>query len=262
MAGSSPLRVDPAVVEAAGRLRRADAGVEITLVVPQGYGALQGHGAAGPGPLPATSALTGPDGVRGERLASVRVGAKAVRDGAADIWVATGPAGPAAMAAGFSFGLVRGATTPVTAWLVPTDTGPMILAAGSAVDDPVPALLGKVLATALLGLEGPRVAFLGDAGVLVTGGATDVAVTSLPTAVAALQVLAATGRPTAPALQLGLTGLTVFDPVGGATAGVLLDLAVLAVRGGVRAAVGPALGRLVDGRRAAAGLGDGAQSSM
>ena len=261
VAGSVPLRADPAAIGAAHALLTDDDALEIAIVGPSDATVERPHPSDAPHPrtLNAAEALTGEaaDRVRATRLSSVRVAAKDVRDGRSDVFVATGPPGPALAAAQFSFGLVQGATAPVLAWLLDTDAAPLVMIGGDS--GPATALLGEIASRTLLGVGAPRVGRLswpsGDsAASLVTGSADhDVLITAPATAVALLQVLAATGRPAPPTLVLGLTALAVID-VAGTPPPDLLVLAVRAVRAHVQPAAVETLGEFVRQRREAAGL--------
>jgi glycerol-3-phosphate acyltransferase PlsX len=107
-------------------------------------------------------------GVRAKRDATVRVGARLVRDGEADALVSVGSTGATLAAALFTLGRLRGVTRPALAAVLPAPAGPVVyLDAGATTEATVPmlcqfALAGAAFARLRLGLPDPRVALLNN----------------------------------------------------------------------------------------------------
>ncbi|HWH30544.1 MAG TPA: hypothetical protein VNU26_16590, partial [Mycobacteriales bacterium] len=104
--------------------------------------------------------------VRSKRDATVRVGARMVRDGEAGAMVSCGSTGATLAAAVLTLTRVRGVARPPLAAVVPSPGGAVVLLdAGATVDCPPPllatfALVGAAYASVRLGLDRPRVGLL------------------------------------------------------------------------------------------------------
>lgn len=98
--------------------------------------------------------------------ASVRVALEAVKRGEADACFTAGHTGAAVFAAYSTFGLAPGVERPALAALIPTRRGVAVLVDAGATVDCRPrflvqfAVLGRLFATATLGIASPRVALL------------------------------------------------------------------------------------------------------
>lgn len=106
--------------------------------------------------------------VRAKRDATVRVGARLVRDGEADALVSVGSTGATLAAALFTLGRIRGVSRPALAAVIPAKAGPLVyLDAGATTEATVPmlcqfALAGAAFARVRLGLADPRVGLLNN----------------------------------------------------------------------------------------------------
>jgi glycerol-3-phosphate acyltransferase PlsX len=104
--------------------------------------------------------------VRAKRDATIRIAARAVRDGAADALVSAGSTGAAMAAAKFALGSLPGITRFPVAVTVPSPAGPVVVADAGANVDCAPALLvqfalcAAALATVQHGVDQPRVGLL------------------------------------------------------------------------------------------------------
>ena len=106
--------------------------------------------------------------VRAKRDATVRVGARLVRDGGADALVSVGSTGATLAAALFTLGRIRGVSRPALAAVIPARAGALVyLDAGATTEATVPmlcqfALAGAAFARVRLGLSDPRVGLLSN----------------------------------------------------------------------------------------------------
>src|SRR5262249_25023040 len=127
--------------------------------------------------VPATRAVgpgrDAPREVRAHRDASVRIAARMVRDGRADAMVSAAAPEAAVAAAGFTFGLLPGATPPSPGGVLAGRSGPVVLcdagAAGAAAADEFAqfALAGSAYAMVALRVARPKVGLLSARPALV-----------------------------------------------------------------------------------------------
>lgn len=162
-----------AVVAGALIAATEDPTLSLTLVGPPDVAAaaLRAHGATDRFRIvSATQVVTMDDdpahAVRAKRDATVRVAARAVRDGTADAFVSVGSTGAAMAAAVFTLGRLTGVTRPALAVVVPGLGRPVVLLdVGANVDATADqlvqfALSGAAYAQVRLGLPRPRVGLL------------------------------------------------------------------------------------------------------